>query len=271
VLPKKAATRAVLITLTTDFGLQDSYVAQMKGAILRLAPRANIIDISHGVQSFDIPSASRILSEAAPEFPANTIHVAVVDPGVGTSRRRIIIQIEVSNPRRAMFFVGPDNGIFSDVISKGELIAAWEITNLDKLPKRKNFPEFSTFDGRDVFAPTAALLATGIQPDEFGSQVKNLCLLNANAQYPAGTGSVVSIDRFGNAITDIPAAAVSGKTAVEVEGLIPEVGIYNSYAELPPAQLGALISSQGTLELAIYTDSAAERFGLRKGLAVKIK
>ena len=152
-----------MITLTSDFGLKDPYVAEMKGVILTINPKATLIDITHEVEKFNIRMAAFMLASAAPYFPQGTVHLAVVDPGVGTQRRAILIQTKKS------FFVGPDNGILILAAQNQGIEHVYQLTNPTfMLPKIS-----STFHGRDIFAPAAAHLDKGVQPSEFGPEIKD--------------------------------------------------------------------------------------------------
>ena len=185
-----------MITLTSDFGLKDPYVAEMKGVILTINPKATLIDITHEVEKFDVRMAAFILASAAPYFPQGTVHLAVVDPGVGTQRRAIIIQTKKS------FFVGPDNGILILAAQNQGIEHVYQITNPTfMLPKIS-----STFHGRDIFAPAAAHLDKGVPPKEFGPEIKDLTKPEfASVKQTNGSliGEVIHIDGFGNIITNI--------------------------------------------------------------------
>src|SRR5216684_1357565 len=186
-----------IITLVTDFGSQDYFVGAMKGAILSVNPAAQIVDITHETPPQDIEAAAFNLLATYKDFPAGTIHVAVVDPGVGSTRRPILIECG------RQFFVGPDNGIFSWICEREESCRALHLTN----EKFFRHPVSATFHGRDVFAPVAAALACGISLQELGDEVDNLVRLNPLKPIVAGdgriNGRVIHIDRFGNCITNL--------------------------------------------------------------------
>src|SRR5215510_5544937 len=198
-----------LVTLTTDFGTADGYVGAMKGAILRLAPGTRIVDISHDVPPQDVAAAAFVLFQSANQFPPGTIHVAVVDPGVGGRRREVILD------EAGYRFVGPDNGIFSLVCP--HVRTAFHIT----APTFRAPVVSATFHGRDIFAPAAARLAAGAAPAEAGPRVplegslggRPLLMSHGGRQV---TGHVVHVDRFGNLITDIPADALPKKAHVRI-------------------------------------------------------
>ncbi|MBE9542023.1 MAG: SAM-dependent chlorinase/fluorinase, partial [Proteobacteria bacterium] len=185
-----------IITLTTDFGLKDPYVGEMKGVILSINKSANIVDITHKVSPQDVMEGALTLSQAYPFFPEDTIHVAVVDPGVGSERRPVLI-----NTGREIF-IGPDNGIFTKVLQRGKVKRIIHLTN------RKYFLNniSSTFHGRDVFAPVAAHLSSGVNANELGSEIDNPILLKLPFAIISGgkvTGELIYIDGYGNLISNI--------------------------------------------------------------------
>jgi S-adenosyl-L-methionine hydrolase (adenosine-forming) len=252
-----------IITLTTDFGTRDSYVAEMKGVILGLAPTVRLIDVSHEVEPQQITEGALAVEAAASWFPAGTIHLAVVDPGVGTARRGLVITA------RGHVFVGPDNGVFTPLLTEADW-QAFELTEPQfRLPRVSQ-----TFHGRDVFAPAAAHVALGVPPSRFGRPVTDPVRLGwAQAHRVAGgvAGRVIHVDRFGNLITSIGAGEVQtltagGTAAVRVGGrALPLVG---TYAELPPAGAGALVGSRQRLEIAVRDGSAAVSLRARVGMPV---
>jgi S-adenosylmethionine hydrolase len=156
-----------VITLLTDYGITDSYVAEVKGAILKINPDVAIIDISHDVGNYDIGSGAFHMARAALYFPEGTIHIGVVDPGVGSSRKAIIVK------EGNMWFVGPDNGLLAPAAERLGYEQAWEITNHKLLPEKVS----DVFDGRDVFGPTGALLSKGVSPDEIGTSIDEIIRL----------------------------------------------------------------------------------------------
>jgi S-adenosylmethionine hydrolase len=185
-----------IITLTTDFGLKDPYAAEMKAAILSLCPNAAIVDITHQIEKFNTRIGVYVLASAAPYFPEGTIHVAVVDPGVGTRRRPILIQTQRG------FFVGPDNGLLISAAEHQGIKRIHEITN-----PRLMLPKVSsTFHGRDVFAPAAAHLANGVHPTEFGREIREIArpeFTKVTRRKDMLIGEVLHVDNFGNIITNI--------------------------------------------------------------------
>jgi S-adenosyl-L-methionine hydrolase (adenosine-forming) len=247
-----------IITLTTDFGLADGYVGIMKGVILGIARDVGLVDLSHEVPPQDVREAIYLLEGAAPYFPDGAIHLAVVDPGVGSERRALIVRTERAR------YVGPDNGLFTRPLAEPGA-QAWEL----------NRPEFwlphvsRTFHGRDIFAPAAAHLANGTPPDAMGTPIANpvrLSIAGPN-RAPDGVlrGHVVHVDRFGNLITDVPAAWLAGigwRCRIAGETI---TGIGSTYAAAGPGALLMLAGSGGTLEIAERDGNAARRLGVRAG------
>lgn len=245
-----------LVTLLTDFGLNDVYVGVMKGVIAQINPQLNVIDLTHQIPPQNVTAAQFNLISAYPYFPDGTVHVAVVDPGVGGVRRSIAIALANG------FLVGPDNGIFTGLLAQQPVIQAVELTNTEywRIPQPSN-----TFHGRDIFAPVAAHLASGVSIQQIGESIEPetlvqlpmaLCTPTANGF----SGSIQYIDRFGNAVTNIPEAAVQGKSwsAVVNKRTIPGC---RSYSEVESGTPLALVGSHGWVEIAISGGDA--QFQLR--------
>ncbi len=193
-----------IITLTTDFGLDDIYVGIMKGVILSINPACTIVDITHAVTPRDIAAGAFALESSCPYFPAGAIHMAIVDPGVGSGRRALVVETERS------LFVGPDNGIFSFALSAPGLKAVYALTSTDYF-----LPDMSaTFHGRDIFAPVAAHLSKGVQPEHMGRRIDDPVILPQAVPVMRGAGilegCIVHIDRFGNLITNISRVMLQG-------------------------------------------------------------
>ena len=256
-----------IITLTTDFGFGSHYVAAMKGVILSLCPTATIVDISHDIPPQDIRRAALLLDDAADWFPPDTIHVAVVDPGVGTDRAIVYARIGQHH------FLAPDNGLLSRLTAR---------TPPQKLI-RLSEPAYwlaevsTTFHGRDIMAPVAARLATGLDPDRLGPPLTQLTALDwpeAHCRPARIDGAVVEIDGFGNLITNITADMLAGRPtdrrACVVCNIYETWGVYHAYAEQPSGTLVALIGSGGRLELALVGDNAARRLGIGVGAPVTL-
>jgi len=254
------------ITLTTDFGLRDPFAGLLKGVILGINPGAVIIDITHNIQRHNIFEASQVIGMSYGYFPSGTIHVVVVDPGVGGHRRPLLVTTGHH------FFIGPDNGVFSSVYET----AAPDYTVLHLTSSHYFLPmKGSTFHGRDIFAPVAAWLSRGIDYHKFGDPVEDyskiplprVTLTDKNTL----KGTIISIDHFGNAISNI--------TGDDLAKLSPEaspgdfriafnnmaVPFADYYAQAQGAGLSAVMNSFGYLELFVYGDSAAEKFGIKTG------
>ncbi len=258
-----------IITLTTDFGLVDGYVGTMKGVILGIAPSVTIVDISHNIPPQDVREAAYVLYTAYPYFPSGTIHVVVVDPGVGSERRAIALR----TPRAT--FVAPDNGVLSYVIA---CETVEEMVSLTK-PRYHLLPVSRTFHGRDIFAPAAAYLAQGIPLTELGEPVAEIVTFVLPQPQVRSDGAIVGqiihIDRFGNLITSIKADDLTARNLIE-EGIIEIkgeaiLGIANSYAEVPPGEPLAIIGSSNHLEIAVSGGSASLALEAKVGDEVLVK
>ncbi|MCL7455168.1 MAG: SAM-dependent chlorinase/fluorinase [Anaerolineae bacterium] len=245
-----------IITLTTDFGHRDHYVAAMKGVIVTLCPQALLIDISHEIRPQAVRQAGYLLASAARYFPPGTVHLAVVDPGVGTGRRPIAV-----GTARAIY-VGPDNGLFSLVMGREPVQWAVHLTN-----PRYHLAEVSaTFHGRDIFAPAAAHLACGADPHEMGESLPPASLLVTGSLqiYEEGAGPwearVLHIDRFGNMITDFQVSDPQSRLVVTVAGeRIAQ--LRHTFADVEVGGLVAYVGSSGLLEIAVRQGSAAATLG----------
>jgi S-adenosyl-L-methionine hydrolase (adenosine-forming) len=256
-----SATGAVRrITLLTDFGTADGYVAAMKGVIASIAPAAVIDDASHDVPPGDIRAGSWALGAYWRLYPPGTVHIAVVDPGVGTGRRAMAVEVE------ERIIIAPDNGLITEVLLGSQFTHAVEIRNLPLL--RGDIS--ATFHGRDVFAPAAALILSGLSLPEVGPPVTDPVLLSATSPVRDGdaiVGSVVHVDRFGNLVTDIPGAAVSGGH-VEVEGG-PALPLLRTYTDVDSGQGVAVIGSRGFVEVSVRDSNAAAVLGLGRGATIR--
>jgi S-adenosyl-L-methionine hydrolase (adenosine-forming) len=252
-----------IVTLTTDFGTRDPYVAEMKGVMLTLAPDVRFVDITHEVDSHDVVGAALTLEAAIPYFPRGTVHLVVIDPGVGTARRGLVVTTETAS------FVAPDNGLLTPIFARG----TWRAFELAS-PTLRLAHVSRTFHGRDVFAPAAAHLALGMAAEKFGPVADDPVRLpwpEVRAVGGAVAGAVVHVDRFGNLITSIAAAAVApfgGNASVHIAGRhLPLVG---TYADLPLGGAGALIGSSNRLEVAVREGSAAVVLHARRGTPVAV-
>ena len=255
-----------VIALLTDFGLRDHYVAAMKGVMLGICPDATLVDISHDIPAQDVLAGALELDAVVRYFPQRSVFVAVIDPGVGSSRRAVAVDVD---GRR---FVGPDNGLLS-LASKGTpRVRAVELREgryaLD--------PVSRTFEGRDRFAPAAAWLASGVDLCELGPAVDRLVQL----QVPLPTGSadgvdgvVLRVDHFGNLVTNIDRHTLGpflGALTIQVAGSLVR-GVSTTYAETPPGTLCAIVGSTDTLEIAINGGSAAAALGEGRGTVVRVR
>lgn len=257
-----------MITLTTDFGLKDPYVAEMKAIIFDLCPNAVIVDITHEIAKFNIRMGAYMLATAVPYFPEGSIHVGVVDPGVGTLRRPIVIQT------RQGFFIGPDNGLLVLAAEKQGITRIHELTN-----PRFMLPKVShTFHGRDVFAPVAAHLINGVQPQEFGPEILKVAqpeFAKVTKRNGLLVGEVLHVDGFGNVITNINEKEVAqghvkDEVNVELAGCKLKLKLRRAYGEAEPREPLALIGSHGFLEISINQGNAAKRFKTKAGDRVTI-
>ncbi|MBI4161488.1 MAG: SAM-dependent chlorinase/fluorinase [Acidobacteria bacterium] len=259
-----------IVTLATDFGERDPYVGAMRGAILAVNPAAVLIDLSHDIPPHDILAGAFLLATSFDTFPPGTIHLAVVDPGVGTARRPLLVRT------RDYLFLAPDNGLLSLALERQPAAAAFHVT------AREFFrPEVSaTFHGRDLFAPCAGWLSRGIPPDRFGPEAGDLVRLGVDAPARAGSvlrGAVIHVDRFGNLITNLSRAAVTA--AGHSPGARPTV------LHLGPHRIGTLVLTYGEgpanapflvfdsfdlLEVAFREASAAVRLGAGRGAIVEL-
>jgi S-adenosylmethionine hydrolase len=249
-----------IITLTTDFGESDYYVGTMKAVILNISPRVKLVDISHHVPPGDINHTAFILKSAVPFFPEGSIHIAVVDPGVGTKRRPILVQA------KNHLLVGPDNGIFSDFIDPNS-----RIYHLDK---KKYFLEniSQTFHARDIFAPVAAHLLAGKNPSQLGKRISDPVMLDRPQpvlEKGMIKGQVIHIDRFGNLVTNIPGNIIPKNPVVKIAGY-RITGLASSYMGHKKAKPIAIIGSANLLEVSIPQGSAAKRLKARTGQKVII-
>ena len=263
------ATRPI-VTLTTDFGLDDHFVGAVKGVILNIAPEAQIVDICHSVQPFDVPDGALTIAAAYSYFPAGTVHMVVVDPGVGTARRAIA----AGTGRHT--FVAPDNGVLSLIYGREERLRVHHVTAEHYFLQ----PLSKTFHARDVFAPLAAYMAKGFELSQFGDEITDFARLDlpepkvVNEQTLRGT--VLKVDRFGNLITNItsqqatllfqtqppPFTILIGKHEIRV--------VKATYGDAAAGELFGILGSMGYLEIVANQGSAAQVLGAGKGVDVDI-
>jgi S-adenosylmethionine hydrolase len=255
----------MLITLTTDFGDSDWFVGSMKGVIAGIAPDARVIDINHKVSPGNLVDGAFTLASSSPYFPVGTIHVAVIDPGVGSPRRAIALRTS------SAVFIGPDNGVLSWAVRDAPSTEVRSLTNSDWFLE----PVSQTFHGRDIFAPVAARLSAGAPFEDAGDPVDDYVVLpwpGVTAGSHQLSGQVVYIDRFGNAITnlsatDFPAGAPRGSD-VEVRCGSQRARVHPYYNDVPRGKALAIFGSSGLLELALNGNDFAEQHGIEVGSPV---
>jgi len=245
-----------IVTLLTDFGTADGYVAEMKGVLLSSAPGVTIVDITHDIPAHDVEMGRLTIARYWRRFPPGTVHLAIVDPGVGSSRAAIAVQSE------DRYLVGPDNGLLSPAL----LVAGCRVIELP-VPAHAS----ATFHGRDLFAPAAAQLASGAPIDTLGVPARDPVVRRtpeprrgANGEV---IGEVIAIDRFGNAVTNLLGLRAGGR--VVIEGLVLTLG--STYADLGEGEPGAVVGSTGLIEIVVREGRAAEQLGLRRGSPVSLR
>jgi S-adenosyl-L-methionine hydrolase (adenosine-forming) len=257
------------LTLLSDFGLTDGYVGMMKGVIAQIAPHLVVIDLTHQIPPQDIAAARFQLMVAYPYFPPGTVHVAVVDPGVGGTRRAIALQLAQG------WLVGPDNGLFSGILTQQAVLTAIELTN----PHYWRCPTPSaTFHGRDIFAPVGAHLANGVPLANLGRPIAPSTLVTLDlppltpipGDYSGQLqGCIQAIDHFGNLITNIPGHLVSGRSW-QIQVGNTRYPHHTTYAEGEPGAIIALIGSHGWVEIAVNQGSAHQQLAMGWGSAVTL-
>jgi len=263
-------TAISVVTLLTDFGERDYFVASMKGVILNINPQARIVDLSHQVRPQQVDEAAYLLKSCYRYFPEGTVHVVVVDPGVGSARRPLL----VTSSR--YYFVAPDNGVLTDVLQEEVSVEVREIEN----KQYRLDAEGATFDGRDLFAPAAAWLTRGQPPGSYGRLIRDYVRLSS--QEPAWEGQalvgrIIYVDHFGNLISNVTPLhlkEVQGKlrrsrVTIRVGGTVIE-GLTSHYAEGSPDAPQALINSNGQLEVFVKEGSAAEWLKLGRGERIEV-
>jgi len=254
-----------IITLLSDFGLKDPYVAEMKAVILSICPEARIVDISHEIEKFNIRMGAFVLASAAPYFPVGTVHVAVVDPGVGTKRRPIIVETE------RCFYVGPDNGLLMLATQKEGIRHIYHVSN----PRYILTQVSRTFHGRDVFSPVAAHLARGCPPSEFGPEIHDYALPEfAKPRVRKGEllGEILHIDDFGNLVSNISAEDLEKMGVregyalhVKLRGKTLALKLCSAYGEVPAKKPLGIIGSSDFLEISINQGNASKTFKVKIG------
>jgi S-adenosyl-L-methionine hydrolase (adenosine-forming) len=249
-----------ILTLLTDFGTDDYYVGAVKGTVLRLAPGSLLVDLSHDLPAGDVEGASFLLAAAAPSFAAGTVHLAVVDPGVGSERRILVAAA------RSQLWVAPDNGLLTPLLDDARV---WAVERRDLFLDAPG----STFHGRDRFAPVAAFLLRGGDPAELGGAVEapvRLQLAPPRRSAHRLVGRVAHVDRFGNLVTDIPAAWLGARRHETRIGAHSTRRTAGYYAELAPGEAAVIPGSLGTLELSLNGEDLARRWGVGRGDRVEV-
>jgi len=267
-----APAHPVVITLTTDFGSNDHLVAAMKGVILKINPDVQIVDITHNVGPYDILDAALTLSQCYKYFPSRTIHLVVIDPGVGTQRRPLLVSGETN------YFIAPDNGVLSPIYEKEERLTVRHITAEHYF----HSPISNTFHGRDIFAPCAAWLAKNSAPSSFGSEITDFVRFAMPKAKVTGNmvkGVVLKVDNFGNLVTNITAeevpqllstAAQFKITVAAKDGQKEVLKFVTTYAQGAQGEPIALIGSGGCLEICIAKSSAQRAIGVTRGAEVTV-
>lgn len=253
-----------VLTLLTDFGWQDVYVGVMKGVIARINPDLQVIDLTHEIPPQNISAGRFCLLNAYSYFPERTVHVAVVDPGVGSKRRGVAIEFAGG------FLVGPDNGLFSGILSQCPIIAAVELTNSDYWLSSN---PSQTFHGRDIFAPVGAYLASGVTLSQMGKSIDptslvSLPLPSLQITENTITGFIQYIDHFGNLITNIPAEMVNQSWSIKVRETV--IAIAQTYSEVEQGAVVALVGSHNWLEIAVNQGNAQKKLQLDWGDPITI-
>jgi S-adenosylmethionine hydrolase len=255
-----------VIALTTDFGQADEYVGIMKGVILGICPQAVLVDICHEIRPQAVRQAAYVLESASHYFPFDTVHVVVVDPGVGTDRRAVVVRTEMAT------YVAPDNGVLSLILAQGSARMAVHLTE----PRYHLTPVSATFHGRDIFAPAAAHLACGADPREMGEEIGPSGLVALHDLDPvrqsggSWLGEVVHVDRFGNLVTSLRGIQASTGRSIEIAGEQIR-GLSRTYSDVGPGDLVAYMGSGGYLEIAIREGSAATKLGADIGDPVQVQ
>ena len=257
-----------IVTLTTDFGNSDGYVAAMKGAMLRINPQLRFVDVTHEIAAFDVMEAAFVLRQASPHYPAGTVHLAVIDPGVGSMRRGVAVR------HNGHFFVGPDNGMFALLL---ESVEPETVIALDEQEICGKTKPSSTFHGRDIFAPAAALLASGRPIDRLGSPISSLQRLHWALPIDDDQGIrgwIMHVDHFGNCVTNIPEDLLKRRVGHRKpkcyvgSGIVH--GLSRTYSDASKGEPLLLFNSDGFLEVAINQGSAAEILQVQRGTPVNV-
>ena len=255
-----------IITLTTDFGLADPFAGIMKGVILGIAPEAKVVDITHEIRSYDILEAAFVIESSYRYFPAGTIHVIVVDPGVGSARR------PMAAAAKNHIFVAPDNGVLSYILN-GDMAAPASSAYWIKNERLFLDAVSQTFHGRDIFAPVAAHLALGTPIESVGPQVVDFVVKSLPKPRPQGdklVGTALRIDKFGNIITNLKRSHLGKTFVIRIAGRSITRFCAN-FSEAEPGEFFALEGSAGCIELALNQGSAADRLNVSRGAEIEVE
>ncbi len=260
-----------LITFTTDFGFNDHFVGTMKGVIVNINPAAQMVDICNSVQSFDVLDGALTIAQAYRYFPSETIHLVIVDPGVGTSRRPILVTTE------RHLFIAPDNGVLSLVYEREERVSVRHITAEHYFLQ----PVSATFHGRDIFAAVAGWLSKGVEASKFGDEITDYVRFTAPKPKPVDEhtlrGVVLKVDKFGNLVTnftpnDLPQLLASPALSFQLRVGKAEVAkVKAAYADAGPGEVFVILGSMGFLEIAVNRGSAAQTCGAVRGSEVLVQ
>jgi S-adenosylmethionine hydrolase len=258
-----------LVAILTDYGQTDFYAGVLEGVIYKTAPQVRISTITHDVEPFNVAEGSYLLEQAVKAYPPGTVFLCIVDPGVGTRRRSIIL--ETSNRQ---FFVGPDNGLFNGVLKESEPVAAYEI--------EASTNRSSTFHGRDVFGPTAARLASGISAKELGHPIELSTLIRLDLPEPVVdgnvmTGTILHVDRYGNMISNISASLaeraglrIGRQVPIRINGQTISARVVTTYGDVPEGEWVILKNAEGSVEIARNMANAAQTVQARAGASLVI-
>lgn len=259
-----------IVTLLTDFGLEDHYVAVMKGIIYSVCRRVTVVDITHNIPKFNVKVASAVLYFAYKYFPRGTVHSVTVYPEVGGGTRALIVETENYT------FVGPNNGVLSLAAQDDGVRKVYEVVNRDYMRG-----ESSTFHGRDIFAPVPAFLACGVGPEEIGVPVDSYLTLTLEAprvEEECAVGEVIHVDSYGNVITSIGeeqlralGASAGDLLSVSIGNVERKLSLVETFSGLREGELGLVIDSEGLLELCVYRGSAADKLSARAGDTVRMR
>jgi hypothetical protein len=262
------SSRSPLISLLTDLGIKDPFVGELKAVIFSISPDTSVIDISHEVERFNVRAGAFLLASAAPHFPVGTIHVGVVDPGVGGERRPILVETGHS------LYVGPNNGLLIPAASSEGIRRVYELTNRSLMRDKVS----STFHGRDLFAPVAAHLASGTKPHEVGREIVDYARLSFAEPIFDRRGAhceALHVDNFGNIILNISQQRMgrlnlTGRHSLRVHGKRVPLRFVRTFSDLREREFGILLGSRGFLEIVCREASAASRLRIRSGYGLRL-